>query len=389
MKRRYFALQLLCAFFAVTLAVGNVAAGEPLKRKTPKMEVVFVLDTTGSMSGLIQGAKEKIWSIAGSMTQTQPTPSIKFGLVAYRDRGDEYVTARTDLTGDLDQIYATLMDFNAAGGGDSPESVNQALHEAIAKMSWSRDPDSYRAVFLVGDAPPHMDYQDDIKYHKTGRIAAQNGIVLNTIQCGNLRGTEPVWREIASLTNGSFFKVTQEGSALIASSPFDAKIAKLATELDKTKIFYGSSSEQKMAGKRKHNADAISSRASVSAKARRAEFNVSEAGAENFFGSKELVRDVETGKAKLASINKDQLPANMKKMSAKERKKYIGKLSAKRSKLKAQIQELTAKRQAHLKKQLESRKSEVKSSLSQKVYDSVRRQAAEKNINFESEEALH
>ena len=94
-----------------------------------RIEVVFVLDTTSSMSGLIQAAKEKIWSIASTMASAQQNPDIKIGLVAFRDRGDTYVTKILNLSTDLDSMYAKLMDFRAQGGGDTPESVNQALHE--------------------------------------------------------------------------------------------------------------------------------------------------------------------------------------------------------------------------------------------------------------------
>ena len=125
--------------------------------ENPKVDVVFVLDTTGSMGGLIQTAKDKIWSIATTMASAQPTPEIRIGLVAYRDRGDQYVTRVVDLSDDLDSVYATLMDFQAAGGGDTPESVNQALFDAVHNISWSQDSQAYQVVFLVGDAPPHMD----------------------------------------------------------------------------------------------------------------------------------------------------------------------------------------------------------------------------------------
>ncbi len=92
----------------------------PITYERPMVEVVFALDTTGSMGGLIQAAKEKIWSIATSMAQSQPAPEIRMGLVAYRDRGDAYVTRVVDLSEDLDSMYATLMDFQADGGGDGP-----------------------------------------------------------------------------------------------------------------------------------------------------------------------------------------------------------------------------------------------------------------------------
>src|SRR5262245_15962877 len=57
---------------------------------TKRVEVVFVLDTTGSMEGLIAAAKEKIWSIATTLSNANSAPEIRMGLVAYRDRGDAY-----------------------------------------------------------------------------------------------------------------------------------------------------------------------------------------------------------------------------------------------------------------------------------------------------------
>ena len=152
-----------------------------------RIDVVFVLDTTGSMGGMIEAAKEKIWSIASTMATAQPTPEIRMGLVAYRDRGDAYVTRVFDLSSDLDSVYAELMDFRADGGGDGPESVNKALHDAVHKMSWSQDTQAYRVLFLVGDAPPHMDYQDDVKYKDTVAMAQDKGITINTIQGNRLK----------------------------------------------------------------------------------------------------------------------------------------------------------------------------------------------------------
>ena len=150
----------------------------------PRIEAVFVLDTTGSMSELIAAAKEKIWSIANSMASAQQAPEIRIGLIAYRDRGDAYVTQITDLSADLDSMYATLMDYQAAGGGDTPESVNAALDAAVNQISWSQDDGVYQTVFLVGDAPPHMDYQDEVQYPQILAQAARRGIVVNTIRCG-------------------------------------------------------------------------------------------------------------------------------------------------------------------------------------------------------------
>jgi Mg-chelatase subunit ChlD len=207
---------------------------------TPIIDVVFVLDTTGSMGGLIETAKEKIWSIATTMTSAQQTPNIRIGLVGFRDRGDEYVSRVIDLSEDLDSVYASLMDFEANGGGDGPESVNKALYDAVHGVSWSQDPSAYQVVFLVGDAPPHMDYQNEVQYPEILASAAQKGIVVNTIQCGDLPITLDSWQTIAGLGNGSFFQVEQAGSAVAYTSPYDAKIAELSAQLDDTRLYYGS-----------------------------------------------------------------------------------------------------------------------------------------------------
>src|SRR5689334_14827162 len=102
---------------APALAVDEKKPEVPIAA-APKIEVVFCLDTTGSMGGLIAGAKQKIWSICNQIAGGKPSPDLKVGLVAYRDRGDEYITKVFDLSEDLDAIHGHLKGFVAKGGGD-------------------------------------------------------------------------------------------------------------------------------------------------------------------------------------------------------------------------------------------------------------------------------
>ena len=90
------------------------------KKQKPMIEVCFVLDTTGSMGGLIAGAKDKIWSMANEMISAKPTPEIRIGLIGYRDKTDAYVTKVYPLSNDIDDIYAKLIALKALGGGDTP-----------------------------------------------------------------------------------------------------------------------------------------------------------------------------------------------------------------------------------------------------------------------------
>ncbi|MBI3191155.1 MAG: VWA domain-containing protein, partial [Pedosphaera parvula] len=225
---------------ALLLAASHATAAPAAKAAPakPRIEVCFVLDTTGSMGGLIEGAKQKIWSIANEMISAKPTPELKLGLVGYRDRGDHYVTKHFDLTADIDAIYAELQKFQANGGGDTPESVNEALADSVRKMSWSQDRSVLKIIFLVGDAPPHMDY-DGPKYSELCQEAVKKDILINTVQCGGLRETTPIWQEIAKLAEGSYVAIAQSGNMTVVETPMDMELAKLNRELGGTFIAYG------------------------------------------------------------------------------------------------------------------------------------------------------
>jgi len=346
-----------------------------------RVEVVFVLDTTGSMGGLIHAAKEKIWSIASTLAQAQQAPEISMGLVAYRDRGDAYVTQVVDLNRDLDSMYVKLMDFAADGGGDGPEAVNEALEAAVNRMSWSQDQSTYKVVFLVGDAPPHMDYQDDAKYPQVVAAAAAKGIVVNTIQCGGLSDTVAPWQQIAALGHGRYFTVEQAGSAVAIETPFDARIATLAAELDSTRLFYGTA-EQKAAMAAKVDATTrLNEEASVAARARRGAFNVSSAGETNLLGERELVDDVASGRVDLAALPPAQLPASIAALPAEAQSEVLARTAQKREELKLQIADLAAQRDAYIEKEVDAAGG-AGASLDQQIYDAVREQAAPLGLEY-------
>jgi Mg-chelatase subunit ChlD len=348
-----------------------------------KVEVVFVLDTTGSMGGLIHAAKEKIWSIASTLAQAQQAPQISMGLVAYRDRGDAYVTQIVDLNRDLDSMYAKLMDFAADGGGDGPEAVNEALEAAIQRMSWSQDQGTYKVVFLVGDAPPHMDYQDDVKYPQIVAAAAAKGIVVNTIQCGGLSDTVAPWQHIAALGHGRYFTVEQAGSAVAIATPFDSRIATLAAELDGTRLYYGSADERAAMEAKVEATTRLNEEASVAARARRGAFNVtSAAGMDNFLGQRELVDDVASGRVDVAAVPPAQLPASVAALPVDAQRELLAEAAHKREELKRQIAELAAERDRYIGAQIDAAGG-ADASLDQQIYDAVREQAAPHGLEYD------
>ena len=357
---------------------------DPAASQRARVDVVFVLDTTGSMSGLIQAAKEKIWSIATTLASSQSAPEIRMGLVAYRDRGDMYVTRVVDLSSDLDSMYATLMDFRAGGGGDGPESVNQALHDAVHKMSWNEQDGTYKVVFLVGDAPPHMDYPNDVKYPITLKAAKAKGIVVNAIQSGQMSSTTPAWQRIARLGNGNYFQVEDSGNAVAIATPFDEKLATLSAKLDDTRLYYGSHEEKEKQRRKLEATDKLHAASSVESRARRATFNASKSGAANFLGEGELVDEVTSGRVDLADIDRDELPAPMQAMTPEEQTKVIKETAERRNELKRQITELTKERADYLEKKVEEAGG-AKDSLDDKIYRAVKEQAGRLGLSYEAD----
>ena len=356
---------------------------QTVEDQTQKIEVVFVLDTTSSMTDLIETAKEQSWSIATTMAQAEQAPDIRLGLVAFRDRSEEYVTQVVDLSSDLDSMYATLMQFAAAGGGDGPESVNQALNDAIHQISWSQDPSSYQVVFLVGDAPPHMDYQGEMQYPQILEAATERGIVVNTIQCGDVQQTVGHWTQIASLGNGRYMKVSQAGDAFAVATPYDEEIAELSAQLDQTRLFYGDEEEVAAMDRKIEATDSLHALASVAARARRAVFNATAAGAANLFGEKDLVDDIASGEVALEDLPEAEMPAALRGLDRDAQEARVAGLAGRRNELQRQIEQLTDARSDYV-DEVVGETEDIGSSLDLQIYEAVREQAAPKGLTYES-----
>ena len=127
------------------------------------LDVLFLLDATGSMDDEIEQIKTTLLSISARIGELPSRPDLRFGMVTYRDREDEFITRVYDFDHDVQQFSNTIREVAADGGGDDPESLNEALHVAVHEPSWRLD-NPIRLVFLVADAPPHLDYAQDYDY---------------------------------------------------------------------------------------------------------------------------------------------------------------------------------------------------------------------------------
>ena len=309
--------------------------------EVPQVEVVFALDTTSSMGGLIEGAKRKIWSLVNFISSGQPQPHVRIGLLAYRDLGDAYVTRFFDLSDDLDQVFEHLKGFRAEGGGDTPEHVARALSEAVSRPGWSKGDKVARIIYLVGDAPPHYDYDDGFNVDAAARRAAQLGIHVNAIRCGEDPEAERAFRRIASLGKGQFSTVEQGGGVAAVATPYDSKLAELNRRLLETTVAYGE-------GGAAMRAKAMSAAAApAEAAADRATFAARRGIAVS--GGGDLLDQVEAmgkGAAGVNSMSDEGLPAMLRAMPPAEREHYVASKMAERAKVMGEIKDLAEKRES-------------------------------------------
>jgi len=213
-------------------ALWEVELNVPATRPPVALDVLFLIDSTGSMGDEIEQLKENILSISAQIAALPSRPDVRFGMVTYRDLDDQYVTQVTDFTRNVQGFQQALMNVYAAGGGDDPESLNQALYEAVNSVSW-RGGETVQLVFLVADAPPHLDYVQDYGYDLSLLQAAQRGIKINPIAsrlcehrdtCASDRRAyqeqaEYIFRQLAQFTGGRYIFLAYEDTPTSSGTP--------------------------------------------------------------------------------------------------------------------------------------------------------------------------
>lgn len=185
----------------------------PPTRTPVDLDVLFLLDATGSMGDEIDQLKDNILSISAQVEALPANPNVRFGMVTYRDRGEEYVTRNYGFTGDVEAFQSALINVEASGGGDVPEALNEGLHEAVSDVDW-RSGETVKLIFLVSDAPPHLDYVQDYDYTEEMQAAIEQGIKIHTIASSGLEDEGPhgefIYRQLAQFTGGNFIFLTYD-----------------------------------------------------------------------------------------------------------------------------------------------------------------------------------
>ncbi|RKH30984.1 VWA domain-containing protein [Corallococcus praedator] len=361
---------------------GPVAPGQA-QGAQPEIEVAFVLDTTGSMGGLLEGAKQKIFSIASRIAKGKPTPHLKVALVAYRDVGDAYVTKRFDLSDDLDAVFAELRKLQADGGGDSPEHVGRGLGEAVSLLKWNQNREVMKVIFLVGDAPPaQREAAWDFKLWS--KRAKERHIVVNTVRCGGDDATEVSWRYVAKLTDGTFDSIDAAGGMVAVATPFDAELSRVNAELASKTLYAGRKEAQVM---NRARADAMKSMAPEAAADRISYMKASRGAGKGGAAAAEVSSapaaiggavDLLEKPAALAALKDDELPEELQGLKKEEQSAKVKQLATERKALEQQVAKLASDRDQWLTKNAPPKEDAFDAN----VMKSVKTQAAKFGVAY-------
>lgn len=372
---------LLCVLLGTSVADSVLA--NPNSEGTEhsrKVDVVIALDVSGSMSGLIASAKQRLWDIVNELGRAQPQPQLRISIVSYGnpEYGADTGFVRIDLpfTSDLDAVNQTLFGFSTNGGD---EYVARVVSTSVSQLAWSTEQDALRILFVAGNEAATQDPL--ISVRQATQLANARGIVVNTIYCGNANDSLAAgWREVASMTNGLYASIDQNSAAVAnIATPMDEKLNALNQALNDTYIAYGEAGERYRENQldQDRNAGAMSSSAAASRV-------VTKAGKLYDSSKWDLVDAVNSGKA-LEEIEVENLPAPMQAMDNEEREAFVKEQAGKREALQAKIRELGKDRRAFIENVRKKQAGSAPKGLDEVIQKGLKSLAEAKGFTFEDE----
>jgi hypothetical protein len=184
-------------------------AFEKRDQKTKKLDLMFTIDTTGSMSDEIRYLQKELENVIIRVKDDCGNIPVRLSVNFYRDHGDAYVVKPYEFTTDIDSALADLAREYADGGGDYEEAVELALESSIYDHDW--DDDSIKLMFMVLDAPPHNTASIRESLHESIMAASKKGIrIIPVASSGVDKDTEFLLRAFAMTTGGTYTFLTDD-----------------------------------------------------------------------------------------------------------------------------------------------------------------------------------
>jgi len=365
---------------ATALIMGGTAWADVIKEETPLIQIGLLLDTSNSMDGLIDQAKAQLWKIVNEFVMAKrdgKRPEFQVALYEYGnnslDANEGYVRQILPLTPDLDKVSEELFALTTNGG---KEYCGTVIRRATDALGWSASHEDLKMIFIAGNEPFT---QGDVDFRKACPAAIARGVTVNTIFCGPYdEGVSTQWKEGALLADGSYMNIDQDQELVHIDAPQDEEIARLGEALNDTYIAYGAHGS---AGKARQTAqDAKAGSVAAAVNVQRQAIKAS-GGYKNV--AWDLVDALKEEAVQLEALKEEDLPEEMKGMSAEEREAHVKAKGEEREKIQEQIQRLNEERKKYVATERKKLAETGEDTLDAAMIKAIRAQATKKQYTFE------
>lgn len=346
--------------------------------KNNSIQLALLLDTSNSMDGLIEQAKSQLWKIVNELaTSKKDGKAVELNVALYEYGKDAIPSQEGHLrnivpfTQDLDRISDELFKLSTNGG---QEYCGKVILDAVNNLQWNKSNDDLKIIFIAGNEPFT---QGDVDYKNACKKAVKNGIVVNTIFCGNYdEGVQTMWKDGADISDGKYMNIDHNAEIVHIDAPQDDEIIKLGQELNKTYIAFGNYGKEKKVLQEEQDANSMSLSNEVMVQR-----SVTKSGGQYRNSTWDLVDAKKEGSVKIEELKDEELPEEMKKMNNEERKAYVDKMSKERENIQSKINKLNEERSKYVaQKMLENKNDNTLDAVMIKI---IREQAKQKNYKFE------
>ncbi|MDF1836728.1 MAG: VWA domain-containing protein [Planctomycetota bacterium] len=340
------------------------------------IDLAICLDTSGSMDGLIDSAKQTLWSIVNDLALVEPAPTLRVALLTFgNDRHSEengWVLVDSPLTTDLDIISQKLFALTTDGG---TEYVGRVVDAATTDLDWSPDPGALKLLVVAGNESADQD--PTILFRDASKKAITAGIMVNSIYCGNpMDELAPAWREVSLLADGHFSSIDQNNGMIVIDTPFDEELSALTASVNTTYIPWGQGGQAAWTNQtaqddnnRGLNNDAMAQRALAK-------------NSKLYSCSWDLVDACKADQVKIEDVDRKFLSEELQKMTDSELEAYIKGKADERAQIQANVAKIAAKREVWLTEERMKLKVDDSNALDRVMRDAIRAQAATKGIQF-------
>jgi len=345
----------------------------------PVVQIAILLDTSGSMDGLIEQAKTQLWAIVNQFATSKQNglkPRLQVAVYQYGNDSLEeqggYVQQILGLTNDLDAVSSKLFALSTNGGS---EYCGTVIKHATTQLNWSTNARDLRMIVIAGNEPFT---QGGINYQETVPLAAKKGIVVNTIFCGNRsEGSNTNWEDGAKLGEGVYFNIDQSVVVPQIDAPQDQDLIRLSSSINETYIAYGAQGQAR--AELQSANDAKVKLVAPAAAAERATSKATSLYSNTHWDVCDAVRE---GTVKLEEIKVEDLPENMKKMTNEQRAAFVNAKQAERTMIQKEIAKLTKERDEFIAQKRKEMSTQAAPTFGEAVLEAIRTQGAQKGYEF-------